>query len=115
MTGRGPIWAALLVGGVLVLCGCEDATPRVTPAFVTAAKAQDPQADPLQLARGRELYVVRCGACHDLPSPMSQAPGAWPKVLATMARRSHLTHADQRDILRYVLAVPAGRNAPQDG
>ena len=93
------------MAAVAAIAGCTELAPRVTPEFAAAAQARDPQADPAVLARGREVFVRECAACHALPAPGSTPAADWPHEMAVMGRKSRLTAGDEHATLTYVLAA----------
>lgn len=98
--------AALVLGtGILLIVGCSDTAPRVTPDFMAAAQARDPTVSTTRLLHGREVYVQSCADCHALPDPKATAADAWPRLTTMMGRKSHLSSTEQQDVLHYLLAA----------
>lgn len=94
--------AAVVGIAALLIAGCDELAPRVTPGLAAAAHAPEPA-----LARGREVFVTACASCHALPSPWATAAADWPRTMATMGAKSRLAPAEVDAALRYVLAVRA--------
>jgi mono/diheme cytochrome c family protein len=96
----------------LVLAACAGSpVPRVSPELLQAAQRERPETTADDLERGRQLYVTSCGTCHELPAPRDYRPEAWPGWLDTMGPKAKLTYAQRADVLRYVQAVDAPRDA----
>ena len=74
-------------------------------------RAKDPGARLEDLARGRSLYLAKCGSCHLLFPPSKFAPDAWPAKVSRMQaeRKVHLAPDEQKDIERYLVAVSTAR------
>lgn len=69
-----------------------------------------PVANPEMLGTGpeSELFVARCGFCHEIPDPAAHTPAEWPTVVARMRANmvlmgvSPLTDADTRRVIAYL-------------
>lgn len=97
--------APVLTASILLIVGCNDTAPRVTPAFTSAAQVRDPSISAERLMHGREVYVQFCADCHALPDPRATSADAWPRMMASMGRKAHLSSNEQQDALLYVLAA----------
>jgi hypothetical protein len=86
----------------------ERTSPRVTPAFLTAAKVKTARE---ALEEGRQLYTSRCSECHDLEMIDSRGRSGWEKAVGGMSRRASLTGAEQTRILDYLMAAMAAVDA----
>jgi nitrate/TMAO reductase-like tetraheme cytochrome c subunit len=60
------------------------------------------------LERGRELYVQRCGNCHQPYQPSEYKPTDWPHHVDEMAERAKLGTDDKILITQFVVTL-AGR------
>lgn len=80
----------------------ERTSPRVTAAFMAAAKVNTSQQ---ALEQGRELYTNRCAECHELEMLESRGRSGWDKAVGGMARRASLTSAEQSRIMDYLYAA----------
>ena len=58
-----------------------------------------------ELTRGRELYVGRCSVCHQPVLPSQIAAEAWPRHVAEMSERAHLSGEEQRLVVAYVVSM----------
>jgi cytochrome c5 len=87
-------------------CACASGSiPHPSPADVTRAQEEWPDASAAGLERGRDLYVVRCSGCHPLHRPGEYERAGWNRVLAKMAPRARLSEEERTQILRYLAVV----------
>lgn len=58
------------------------------------------------LARGRDLYITKCAACH-VPEPVNRYPESrWVnKILPSMSKQANLSVSEIGDLRSYVLAA----------
>lgn len=89
----------------------ERTSPRVTPAFLAAAKTKTPRET---LAEGRELYADRCTECHDLEMVDSRGRSGWEKMVGSMSRRAGLSGPEQAKIIEYLGAAVIAVDADGD-
>ncbi len=85
-----------------LLAGCANlatVAPPVTPALVARMRG-----DASVIAGGREIYLTQCTSCH-APESVAAHAGKWPGIIREMAPKSHLTPAQERAVLAYVLAA----------
>jgi mono/diheme cytochrome c family protein len=89
------------------LIGCAAALPHATNADAARVNASFPGATVAQLEQGRSLYVERCAGCHQLREPASEAPLAWPHLVAEMRddHGVHLTSDEEQGIVAYLVSV----------
>lgn len=59
-------------------------------------------ADIVQLQQGRELYLNKCGKCHELFSPNKYNKTNWTKWVDRMAPKAKLTADEKAKVLAYV-------------
>jgi mono/diheme cytochrome c family protein len=95
---------ALVLSPIL---GCAAALPHATDADAVRVTATFPGATVASLEQGRALYVERCAGCHQLREPASEAPLAWPHLVAEMRddHGVHLTSDEERGIASYLVSV----------
>ncbi len=55
-----------------------------------------------ELLNGRELYISKCGGCHNLYLPNQYDANRWNEILAEMKVRSKLTDEEQKKIFIYL-------------
>ena len=80
----------------------ERTAPPVTPEFIASTGAKS-SAEVLKA--GHELYTTRCTDCHELELLDSRSLSGWQSTVAGMARRAHLSDAEQGRILEYLAAA----------
>ena len=88
------------------LASCE--SPRYAPPPVAEESRRAggwQRADITMLREGRSLFVHRCIECHTLPPFWYYATEEWPKLVDSMAQRSHLKPKERDAIIAYILAV----------
>jgi mono/diheme cytochrome c family protein len=98
----------LLLALVLApLVGCAAALPHATNADAARVNGSFPGATVAGLEHGRALYVERCAGCHQLREPASEAPLAWPRLVAEMRddHGVHLTSDEEQGIVAYLVSV----------
>lgn len=104
----------LLLLGLALWNACAGNVPHPSPAQAEAIQQRWPGTTQADLNRGRQLYVARCGGCHNLYPPSAFAADLWPEIMEKMAARSRLTRQEHEEILRYLVAVtaPVSRRPP---
>ncbi len=101
---------ALAGTALTVACSAAFVTPDVTPQLAAAYADRYPDAASGDLERGRELFASSCGRggfCHKLPNPASRRDDQWPSIMTRMASKAALDGTQERDVLRFILAVRA--------
>jgi hypothetical protein len=58
-----------------------------------------------RLQRGHEVYMLKCGECHDYMLPQNLDLEDWQDAMPKMIRHAGLGDADERAVLDYVIAV----------
>lgn len=108
-----PLASACLVAAVAsALAACSWSVPadpglnarlrsRPDPLVETPPPAADLLIDPEDV---RATYLVRCGRCHEPPSPRSASRDEWPGILRKMAPRAGLYGEDRDRVLRWLTA-----------
>ncbi len=89
------------------LSGCGG-LPQPTAVDAERVGARWPGLRVADLEQGRELYVGRCAACHQLYEPASFGSERWQLELRKMRERARLSEQQELRILQYLLSV-AGR------
>jgi mono/diheme cytochrome c family protein len=89
------------------LVGCAAALPHATAADATRVSSAFPGTTQPRLEQGRSVYVERCAGCHELREPASEAPLAWPRLVAEMRDEHgvHLTREEEQGIVSYLVSV----------
>lgn len=58
-----------------------------------------------KLTAAHNLYINKCGACHNLKLPQSKSDYVWRKIVPDMAERAKMSAAEEELILHYVLTM----------
>ena len=58
-----------------------------------------------RLQRGHEVYMLKCGECHDYMLPQNLDIEDWQDAMPKMIRHAGLGDSDERAVLDYVIAV----------
>jgi len=98
---------SLLALVLIPVLGCAAALPHATDADAARVNQSFPGASVPRLEQGRTLYVERCAGCHQLREPASEAPLAWPRLVAEMRDEHgvHLTRDEEQGIVAYLVSV----------
>lgn len=94
---RKLILPLLLPAGLLLACAPALYLPTEEVARTRSKNLAD-------LQRGRQLYIDRCGSCHNLYLPSQFSPGEWRKHIREMQPRAKTDSVQERLILDYILA-----------
>lgn len=57
------------------------------------------------LQRGHVIYMLKCGECHEYMIPEDLFEDEWEDAMPKMIRHAGLGEADEKAVLKYVLAV----------
>ena len=102
--------------GALAFTACATAVIRPDSRDARWASEKWPGTTVEDLARGRELFVMRCAGCHNLPEPVVKAPEEWAAIVEEMAPGARLAPGDRDLVTRYLGAASTrlreGRPAP---
>lgn len=63
-----------------------------------------------RLQRGHEVYMLKCGECHDYMLPQNVDVEDWQDAMPKMIRHAGLGQADEKAVLDYVIAVKKMRS-----
>lgn len=55
-----------------------------------------------KLRQGRELYMTKCGGCHNLYLPSSYNSNAWESLLNEMQKRTRIDDSQKKQIAKYL-------------
>ncbi|PZU80947.1 MAG: hypothetical protein DI529_16110 [Chryseobacterium sp.] len=97
---------SLCVLGVIVY-SCKTQTSPSTP--VSPQTPATPETPALAsnadiLKKGADLYNLRCGRCHGLPTPSEFTVADWKPIMERMAPKAKLTTEEANWVLAYVNA-----------
>lgn len=98
--------AAVIAALASVLSACASGqVPRPSQEHLRAARERWPDMEPGSLERGRELYVARCGGCHNLYPPKSIPAAQWTEIVDRMSGRAGMAAEEARLVLCYLVTV----------
>jgi hypothetical protein len=76
------------------------------PPRATAADAERTNIELVDLEKGRQLVVSKCGSrCHKPPMPSDHVVGDWPHALDEMAPRANVSGMERQLIEQYLTAL----------
>lgn len=58
-----------------------------------------------QIQRGHEVYMLKCGECHNYKLPQNLDVDEWQEAVPKMIAHAGLERADEKAVLDYVIAV----------
>jgi hypothetical protein len=115
MIHRFTIGIALAVVAGSLLVGCTafpksaEPPPPFNPDEVGSVKVLFPETTGNSLAIGRDLFVAKCGKCHDHANLMLIEDRRWPEIMKRMGKKAKLETGQADLVLEYILAVRAAR------
>jgi cytochrome c5 len=125
MRKRGLVLLAVLCAGALVSCVGTGAGPELgdiqagdepaeggikevpNPSPAMAKKSGKPLA---QIQRGHEVYMLKCGECHNYQLPQNLDVDEWEETIPKMIKHAGLEPMDEKAVLAYVVAVKKDRS-----
>ena len=91
-----------LLGVIVYSCKTQTTTPTVTTPTVSTATANLTKEE--MLKKGEDLFNLKCGRCHGLPSPSEFTIADWKPIMARMAPKAKLNAVETNWVLAYVNA-----------
>ena len=58
-----------------------------------------------QIQRGHEVYMLKCGECHNYKLPQNLDVDEWQEAVPKMIKHAGLERTDEKAVLDYVVAV----------
>ena len=95
-----------LLGIIVYSCKTQTTTPTATTPAVSAS-SDTPMASLTKeemLKKGEDLFNLKCGRCHGLPSPSEYTIVDWKPIIAAMAPKAKLNAEETNWVLAYVNA-----------
>ena len=90
----------LAIALVLLPVACAAVIPHATRAHAELAGV------PLdRLEHGRQLFVARCGNCHQAPAPSSHSAAEWSNIVPEMLEHANLEPAEGEEVLVFLKAL----------
>lgn len=90
-----------LVGVIVYSCKTQQTTTTTTTE-TSAATANLSKEE--MLKKGEDLFTLKCGKCHGLPTPSEHTVADWQLIMARMAPKAKLTAEETNWVLAYVNA-----------
>ncbi len=63
-----------------------------------------------QIQRGHEVYMLKCGECHNYQLPQNLDVDEWEETIPKMIKHAGLEPVDEKAVLAYVVAVKKDRS-----
>lgn len=117
-------WVSLLCSCLVISCAGIGSAPELgdieagpEPAEGGIAEVPNPSAamakksgKPLaQIQRGHEVYMLKCGECHNYQLPQNLDVDEWEVAVPKMIKHAGLEPLDEKAVLAYVVAVKMER------
>jgi mono/diheme cytochrome c family protein len=92
----------ILSAALFLLNSCSKNTNSADSYYTPTAANVTSNASLAELQQGRDLYLGKCGACHQIYSPDNFTASDWQNILAAMAPRAGLSSANKNLVYKYV-------------
>ena len=102
-TGSAPHLGDLQAGGEPAEGGIKEVP---NPSAAMAKKSGRPLS---QIQRGHEVYMLKCGECHQYKLPQNLDVDEWEEAVPKMIKHAGLEAEDEQAVLAYVVAVKMER------
>ena len=99
---RFKIYLLFAAGTLLLLNSCSKSTNSADAYYTPTASNVTANATLAELQQGRDLYLGKCGACHQIYSPDSFTAGNWQDIISMMAPKAGLSSANSTLVYKYV-------------
>jgi cytochrome c5 len=99
---RLKFYVLFAAGTLLLLDSCSKSTNSSDAYYTPTAANVTSNATLAQLQQGRDLYLGKCGACHQIYSPDNFTASDWQNILSVMAPRAGLSSANSTLVYKYV-------------
>lgn len=90
------IYSLCLVGVIVYSCKMQQAAPATTSVATANLSKEE------MLKKGDDLFNLKCGRCHGLPSPADFTVADWKPIIASMAPKAKLNAEETNWVLAYV-------------
>lgn len=94
------IYSLCLLGVIVYSCKTQQAAPVTTSTETSVATANLSKEE--MLKKGEDLFNLKCGRCHGLPSPGDFTVADWKPIIAAMAPKAKLNAEETNWVLAYV-------------
>ena len=88
--------------GIILFASCAKNSNSTDSYYTPTAANVTSKATLSELQQGRDLYLGKCGACHQIYSPDSFTASDWQSILSMMAPRAGLSAANTVLVSKYV-------------
>ncbi len=99
---------ALIGVTVLAVTGCFPAAggipEPVSPSDLTRAQADYPAVTDVELAQGRQLFIDRCGSCHNHSELQAHSKAEWTPIMERMGRKADMSRAETALALQFIVS-----------
>ena len=95
------IYSLCLVGVIVYSCKTQQTTTTTTTE-TSAATANLSKEE--MLKKGEDLFTLKCGKCHGLPTPSEFKVDEWNPIMVRMAPKAKLNAEETNWLLAYVNA-----------
>ena len=96
------IYSLCFLGVIVYSCKSQQATPAIVSTETSAPMANLSKEE--MLKKGEDLFNLKCGRCHGLPSPSQFTIADWQPIMAAMAPKAKLNADETNWVLAYVNA-----------
>jgi len=96
------IYSLCLLGVIVYSCKTQQTNPSVATTETSAPMAALTNEE--MLKKGEDLFNLKCGRCHGLPSPADFTAADWKSIIASMAPKAKLSAEQSSWVLAYVSA-----------
>lgn len=94
------LYSLCLVAVIVYSCKTQQSAPTTTSAETSVTTANLSKDE--MLKKGEDLFNLKCGRCHGLPSPADFTVADWKPIIAAMAPKAKLNAEETNWVLAYV-------------
>ena len=100
-----------LLIAIASFASCAGSIPNPTEADAEWASHEWTGTTVHNLAKGRKLYVEKCGGCHSLSMPAQYSALEWDQITEKMKIRAAVTDEEKNLMMRYLVTMREARRA----
>jgi cytochrome c5 len=94
------LYSLAFVGAIVYSCKTQQTTSTTTETNTATANLTKEEI----LKKGEDLFNLKCGRCHGLPSPSEHTVADWKPIMDAMAPKAKLNAEETNWVLAYVNA-----------
>lgn len=94
------IYSLCLLGVIVYSCKTQQTTSPTSETNSVIANLSNEE----MMKKGEDLFNLRCGRCHGLPTPSEHTVADWKPIMDAMAPKAKLTPEETNWVLAYVNA-----------